>query len=110
MARHINPLAFGSYTITAEAGSLFSFAEDGSPTTLPTTALSFKGRLETANVRARMDGVPPTSTVGELIDAGDDILLDKAMVQNVQFIRDGGTDAELKGHFYSVEASVFVGG
>lgn len=107
-----NTEGFGSYTITGSAGLLFSFADAGSPTALPRNAHSFRGRLEVANVRTRGDGTVPTASAGggERIDAGDDVLLDENLLRVLQFIRIGGTNAVLTGHFYQNYAASFVGG
>jgi hypothetical protein len=110
MPRTPTALDFGHYVITATAGNLLSFAESGSPSTIPAGAHSFKGRLETADIRARWDDTNPTATVGELIPTGDDILLDFTMITKYLFIRTGGTSAVLMGHFYQVEAHYFLGG
>ena len=109
-SRHIVPIDYGSYTIDDTAGSLFSFADAGSPSSLPTSAQCFKGRLETAAIRVRMDGTNPTVDEGELVDTGDDLLLDESVIARAVFIRDTSTSGVLKGHFYNAEASVFLGG
>lgn len=108
------PLDYGSYTITGTAGSLLSFADSGSPGTsiaMPQGAKSFRGVLETASVRVRMDGSPVTATEGELIDVGATVVLsiDEAHMAGA-FIRTGGASGVLKGHFYDVDASAFEGG
>jgi hypothetical protein len=109
-SRHIVAIDFGSYLITDTAGDLFSFAESGSPSTLPTGTQSFKGILETAAVRIRIDGTAPTATEGELIASTSEVILDESVIAAAQFIRDTATDGVLKGHFYNVEASVLLGG
>ena len=107
MARNINTIDYGVYTVTDTAALFLSF---GTPATLPTSARSFKGRLETASLRARGDGTAPTATEGELIEIGDDVILDKHQIMTTNFIRTGSTSGVLRGHFYNVEASVLLGG
>lgn len=104
MADTPKPIAFGHYVITATAGDLFSFAQAGSPTSIPEGARSFKGRLE-ADIRSRMqDGTNPSATVGELISEQDDMVLDENMMRVFNFVRRTG-DAALQGHFYHVPGS-----
>lgn len=110
MPRNINAVDFGSYTITATPGTLFSFADSGMPSEMPQGAHCFKGRLETAPIRIRIDDTAVTSNVGELLSAGDDILLDDSMLLTASLVRDTGTSGKIQGHFYSNEAHVFVGG
>ena len=109
MSREAIATDFGSFTITGTAGTLFSHVDAGHPTSLPTGAESFKGRLETGQIRARLDGTVATAAVGELIGAGEDILLSKSMIAQVSLIATG-SDSKLQGHFYNIEASVFWGG
>lgn len=109
MARQIIPLDYGSYTITATAGLLFTFTDTGSPSTPVTTANSFEGVLETASVRARGDGTGPTATEGQLIEIGNKIILSVSDMANMRFIRTGSVSGVLKGHFYNVEADVLIG-
>jgi hypothetical protein len=106
--RAITPAAYGSYTITGAAGDLFSFADSGSPTSKQ--GESFKGQLETAAIRIRLDGTPVTSSEGELLEPGDDVLFDQNMLANISLVRDGGTSGVIKGHWYNVTANVFMGG
>jgi|TARA_Y100000310_G_C20686095_1_gene819096 hypothetical protein len=110
MPRSLTALDFGHYTITDTAGTLFSFAESGSPSEMPAGAHCFKGRLETANIRARWDDTDPTTTVGELIESGDDLLLDVGLLRNMKFVRATGTSGKLVGHFWQAEAHYFLGG
>ena len=114
MVRSINALDYGSYTITATAGSLFSFADSGSPAALPSLAKSYMGRLQDSSIRARGDATNPTATEGELIESGQLVILDDAELGagggQILFIRTGGVSGVLKGHFYNVEASVLIGG
>ena len=106
----IVPLDYGSYTITGTAGSFLSFADSGSPSITPNGALSFRGVLETAQIRARFDGVAATATEGELVNIGEKIILDVSeFVIGQTMIRTGGVSAVLKGHFYNVPALVLGG-
>ena len=105
MPRAITPIAYGTYTITATAGTLFSF---GTPATK--TGESFKGRLEVAAIRVRLDGTDATSAEGELLEPGDDVLWDQNMLSNMSLVRDGGTSGVIRGHWYNVSANVFMGG
>ena len=105
MPRAITPEAYGVYTITSTAGDLFSF---GTPDTKE--GESFKGRLEDAAVRVRMDGTAATATEGELLEPGDDVLWDQNMLANMTLVRDGGTNGVIRGHWYNVTANVFLGG
>ena len=109
MPRAITPIDYVSFTITDTAGDLFSFADAGMPTSMG-TAQCFRGHLETADIRVRMDGTAVTSSEGELLEAGDDLLLDQNMIASGSWVRDGGTSGVLKGHLYNVSANVFLGG
>jgi hypothetical protein len=109
MVRNINAVDYGSYTITGTAGKFLSFADSGSPSTMPKGALSYKGRVETASFRARDDGTNPTASEGELKEVGDDVIFDSSMLDHGVYIRTGSTSAVVKGHFYNVEASVLLG-
>lgn len=109
MARNINAEDYGSYTITGTAAKFLSFADSGSPSTIPSQARSFKGRVETASFRARDDGTNPTASEGELREVGEDVILSHSMLDTGVFIRTGSTSAVVKGHFYNVEAAVLLG-
>jgi hypothetical protein len=109
MVRNINAVDYGSYTITGTAGKFLSFADSGFPSTMPSGALSFKGRVETASFRARDDGTDPTASEGELVEVGDDVILSRSMLDKGAYIRVGSTSAVVKGHFYNVEAAVLLG-
>lgn len=53
--------------------------------------------VETDQVRFRLDGVAPTSSVGHVLDAGDTLILDSAdQIVGARFIRSGGSDATLR--------------
>ncbi len=109
MGRNLNATAYGDYSITTTAGTLFSFANAGSPSSLTAGLRCFKGRVETNDIRVRMDSTNPTgASNGELVSAGDDILLDEAQLRSSRMRSVTGT-AQLRGHFYSVEAAVFLG-
>lgn len=109
MARYPEAKDFGHYTVDDTAGTLFSFAESGSPSSMPTGAKCFKGRVETAAIRIRLDGSAASATVGELISSGEDILLSETMLNQASLIRDTGTSGVIQGHFYNVEVDVFLG-
>ena len=70
---------------------------------IPDRPKSFVGVLETAQIRFRGDGTAPTSTTGTLMEVGDQIYLTEEQVENMQFIRTGGTSGVLNGHFYDQE-------
>lgn len=101
MAVNYNVVGYETLTIAGTAIAL---------TGSVTTAKSFVGRLETAQVRARGDGTDPTSSEGPLVEIGDQVILSESEIARTKFIRTGGTSGVLKGEFYSVEASVFVAG
>ena len=109
------PTDFGSYTITDTAGSLFSFADSGSPASLRALSSAtkcFAGTLETAGVRFRADGTLPTTTEGELFSSsggGDRIILSLAELEDGRWVRATATNGVIKGHFYDVEPSVLIG-
>lgn len=105
-----NPLDYGSYTITATAGSLLSFADSGSPLAVPSGAKSFRGTLETASIRVRLDGAAATATEGELVDIGSVVVLSVDEMQKALAFIGAGGNGVIKGHFYDVEPSVLTGG
>ena len=105
-----NAVDYGSYTITGSADELFDFADAGSPSSLPASAWSFVGSLETAAVRYRDDGTSPTASEGVLINPGARIALSRSEMGKGQFIRTGSTSAVLKGHFYDADPQIVVGG
>ena len=105
----MNIIDYTSATIAATSGTILALADGGMPTTLPYRALSFKGKLETGQVRARGDGTAATSTEGEVVDIGDTIFLSQTEIGVVQFIRTGGTSGVIKGHFYDVPANELPG-
>lgn len=52
--------------------------------------------LETGQVRIRVDGTDPTSSVGHLVEVGDTIrLTSAAQIANFRAIRTGGTSGKL---------------
>ena len=104
------PVDYGTFTITATAAKLFTFADAGHPSTLPTGGDSFMGKLQTAPVRVRYDGAVPTASEGELIDIGDVVILSANMINNCDVRCTGSTSAKLKGHFYRDNAEALVGG
>lgn len=111
-SRKIVAVGFGHYEIQATAALFFAnpVAGSNSKTAVPVQARCFKGRIETASLRIRIDGTDPTPTIGELLDTGDDILLDDHMMAVGKLIRNSATNAIIQGHFYNIEANVFVGG
>lgn len=59
-------------------------------------------RLETAEVRYRMDGVAPTSTVGTLLEIGDYLTLQGPdLLQSFRAIRTGGTSGTLSCSYFT---------
>jgi hypothetical protein len=99
MPAQYNVVGFESLTVSNSAVGL----------TLPTGAKSFVGKLETADIRARGDGTAPTASVGVLIETGEVMVLADSEVNRSRFIRVGGSDGTLQGHYYSVEASALFG-
>ena len=75
-----------------------------------TSAKSFVGTLETAQVRARGDGTNPTSGEGEIVNVDDKVVLSESEIASTAFIRTGATSGVLKGHYRSIEATAFSGG
>ena len=110
MPRNITPKDYTSFTITATAGTMFERADSGFPTSTPKGARSFRGRLETAQIRARGDETDPTSSEGELLEVGDDIYIVINEFTSMNFIRTGSVSGVCKGHFYDVELSILIGG
>lgn len=103
-------LDYGSYTITGTAGTLLSFADTGMPSTIPTGAQCFVGRLETADIRMRFDGTAPTSTEGQLVQVGDILYIPAShLLTASSFIRTTATSGVLKGHFWNVELPNLLG-
>jgi hypothetical protein len=95
-----NVVGYETLTVAASAVSL----------TGATTGLSFVGRLETAQIRARGDGTAPTSSEGVLINVGDSVVLSESEIRATEFIRTGSSSGVLKGQFYSTDVSMFSGG
>ena len=96
---------YGSITIADTAGTLFTLADAGMPTTMPSATKSFTGFLETAAIRARGDGTAPTTTEGQLINVGDEIILSESEIRRMQFVRTGATSGVIKGHYSTAEPS-----
>lgn len=59
-----------------------------------------RGSVEGAAVRARDDGVDPTSSVGHALYPGDTFELDASALDKVKFIRKDVSDATLQLGFY----------
>lgn len=100
MATNYSAVGYETLTVSDTAGSLVG----------ATTARSFVGYLETAQIRMRGDGTAPTSSEGVIVDVADKIILSESEIGRMQFIRTGSTSGVIKGHFMSVEASVLIGG
>lgn len=100
MVRNPNVIDYDVITVSTTADDLLAL---GALTSLPTTAKSFVGVLETATIRARGDGTDATASEGVLINPGDVISLSESELQLMTFIRDGGTDGVIRGHYYDVE-------
>jgi|TARA_Y100000034_G_scaffold37520_1_gene46112 hypothetical protein len=101
MPQQYRPVGYESLPIAATAVALTGGV---------TSALSFVGTLETAQVRSRGDGTDPTSSEGEIINVFSKVVLSESEINNTKFIRTGATSGVLKGHYYSVEATAFSGG
>jgi hypothetical protein len=104
-----NAVDYGSYTVTGTAGSFLSFADAGSPSSLPSVAKAFVGVLETAQVRVRHDGTDPTTSEGVLLDVGDVIYMTESDIGGSDWIRTGSTSGVIKGHFYSATVPQLLG-
>lgn len=110
MPRHPTALDYGSYTITGTAGTFLSFGDSGSPTTVPTGAQCFVGRLETADIRMRFDATDVTATEGQLVRVGDVVYIPNSLfLETASLIRTGGVSGVIKGHFWNVEMDVLLG-
>lgn len=60
------------------------------------TATKAEMTLETAQIRVRKDGSDPTTSVGHLVEVGDQIVLNSASdIANFKAIRTGSTSGEL---------------
>ena len=101
MPRDYNAVGFEALSITGSAGAL---------TSLPSRGRCFVGTLEPAQARARGDGTSPTTTVGVLIDVGDQVALTHSELRGMKFIRTGSTSGTLSGHYFDVELAVVLGG
>ena len=86
-------VSFESISVT---GTAVGFTTE---TLKPTGDRSMKGvyvTVETAEVRFRLDGTNPTSTVGHLLQVGDILRLDNISdMANARFIRTGATSGLL---------------
>ncbi len=81
--------AYESITVTGTAGGL--------TTATVGPALAALITVEDAQVRFRLDGTVPTSSVGHILDVGATLELDSGLqLANVNFIRTGGTSAILR--------------
>tara|TARA_R100000306_G_C4338734_1_gene124098 strand:+ start:112 stop:438 length:327 start_codon:yes stop_codon:yes gene_type:complete len=97
---------YAAITVANSAGTILGLAS----ISLPTSAKSFVGTLETAPIRARGDGTSPTTSEGVLLNAGDTIVLSESEINNMEFIRTTSTSGVIRGHFYSIEATAFSSG
>ena len=97
---------YAAITVANSAGTILGLAS----ISLPTSAKSFVGTLETAPIRARGDGTSPTTSEGVLLNAGDTIVLSDSEINNMEFIRTTSTSGDIRGHFYSIEATAFSSG
>ena len=61
-----------------------------------TGAKSFVGTVETAAIRMRGDGTNPTTSEGQLFDAGSVIVLAESDFDTAKFIRDTSTSGVLR--------------
>ena len=102
MARNPRVVGYHSITIAATSGSIITL---GSIT--KTGAMkSFVGVLESGQVRARGDGQAATATAGQLVEIGQTVILSENELENMQFIRTGGTSGVLNGHTFDTEFDV----
>lgn len=97
---------YAAITVANSAGTILGLAS----ISLPTSAKSFVGTLETAPIRARGDGTSPTTSEGVLLNAGDTVVLSENEISNMEFIRTTSTSGVIRGHFYSIEATAFSSG
>lgn len=110
MAQNFNIVDYTSFTVASTAGTMFGLADSGMVTTKPASAKSFMGMLATNSIRARGEG-NPTTTEGELINPGDTIVLGESEMTQMAFINGAnGSSGVVKGHFYTCEAAVLLGG
>jgi hypothetical protein len=59
-------------------------------------------RLETAQIRYRLDGTAPTTTVGTPLEIGDVLTITgNDLLNNFRAIRTGGTSGVLNCHYYN---------
>ena len=63
------------------------------------------GPLETAQIRWRDDGTAPTAAVGHLMETGQTLEYDGDL-NNIQFIRTGGTSGSLPVTYYARNKAV----
>ena len=105
MARNPGTVGYVTATVADSAGTLLGLSGG----TKPALGLSFKGTLETANIRARGDGTSPTTSEGELYQNGQTFVMSDTEVAKTEFIRTTATSGGINGHWYNVEASVLLG-
>lgn len=90
-------LGFEQLSITNTAGGFQDI-----PSGVSSDNLIFEGRLETADVRVRYDGIAPTASIGRLIRAEEPLVLRGKAIAGVSFIRTGSTSATLNGTYYRI--------
>ena len=89
MAKGTHYSAFESITVSGSAGGLTTATIAGMETALIT--------VEAAQVRFRLDGNNPTSSVGHILEVGDVLEIDSSEAMGiVSFIRTGGTSGTLR--------------
>ena len=108
MATNPSVVRYVTATIAGTAGTILGLA-DGGAVTYTGAMRSFIGTLATAQVRARGDGTAPTSSEGEVINPGEVVYLSESELQQMQFIRTGGTSGVLKGHIYNTPLPAMLG-
>lgn len=86
----LSPIASGMKTLTVDAtvGGVQFTAFDAA-----TTAVYID--VQTAQCRMTLDGTAPTTSVGHLLDIGDNMVLSLAQATAAKFIRTGGTSGVL---------------
>lgn len=97
--RHYRAHVHGTLTVADAAGGVGVIdAASATPTASEVAMSSYAelGPLETAQIRYRLDGTAPTTTVGHLLEIGERLILeDHDEVKRFLAIRTGGTSGTL---------------
>ena len=86
---------FASETITVSTTAIGFTLATYAPTGGPVTANQALVFVNTNNLRARFDGVAPTTSVGAIMAAGQFFLVCSLSLNRTQFIRDDASDVEV---------------